>query len=89
MNTRLWAAANLMLGALAGAWAGLTYAFRDECDTTRCTDWVTAEVVAVAATAATLLIWAILGRRFWPLLLIGTLALLVPAAHAFGLVQLD
>jgi hypothetical protein len=88
MKSHLWAAANLALAAAAGVWAGLGYAFRWECETSLCTNWVTAEIVAVAVTVVTLVLWLLL-RRYWLLLLIGTLALFVPAATAFGLVELN
>jgi hypothetical protein len=50
---------------------------------------VTAEIVAVAVTVVTLLLWLLLRRRYWLMLLIGTLALFVPAGTAFGLVELN
>jgi hypothetical protein len=89
MKSHLWAAANVALAAAAGVWAGLDYAFRWQCETSQCANWVTAEIVAVAVTVVTLVLWLLLRHRYWLLLLIGTLALFVPAAIAFGLVELN
>jgi hypothetical protein len=82
-----WAALNGLLAVPAAGWVWLGWAFAGECEgfPADCGEWVIASTVAFAVTVATLLLWLVTGRRWWPLLALGTAALAVPAWHAaFG-----
>ena len=84
---RSWAALNGLLAVPVAGWVWAGWALRSACDgfPANCGEWVIASTVAFAVTGLTLLLWLITGRRWWPLLALGTAALAIPTYHAaFG-----